>query len=103
MATSPAVTGRIDQRLDLLLAEVEALPITAAEWDRLEEWERATASLTWSHQMADYLVPLDRHYRSREMVGQQHARYQHLLHRLREALPIVERLNFYRPPVSLEP
>ncbi len=101
MATTPVMRNRVERRLDLLLAEVEELPATAADWDQLEEWEQASISLEWSHLMADYLTQLDSRYRAGEMAPDQQARYQDLLCKLREQFPIVERLNLYRPPVSL--
>ena len=102
MATTPAIKDRVERRLDLLLAEVEELPSTHAEWDELEDWERTSMSLEWSHLMADYLPQLDGQYRAGELAPEQQARYQDLLRKLKETLPIVERLNLYRPPVSLE-
>jgi hypothetical protein len=103
MATTSSIRSRIDGRLHLLLAEIEELPATADEWNSLEDWQRASISLEWDHMMADYLTEADEYYRSGEMAPDQQARYRHVLCKLREVLPVVERLNFYPPPVSLQP
>ncbi len=102
MAATPALTDLTERRLDLLLAEIVELPTTSAAWDSIEEWERASISLEWSHLMADYLTQIDEHYRGDGVATDQRTRYQELLRKLRDALPIVERLNLYRPPVSLD-
>ncbi len=102
MATTTGITGRIDRSLHAILAEVQDLPSRADKWDSLPEWERASISLEWDHLMADYLTELDEAYRTGRMAPPQERRYRNLLRQLEAVLPIIERLNFYRPPVSLD-
>lgn len=101
MATTTEVTARVDRGLRSLLTEVADLPNLAAEWERLSDGERASIALDWDHLMATYLPELDRLYRSHEMNVEQQARYRTLLHTLHDALPIIERLALFRPPVAL--
>ena len=53
--------------------------------------------------MASYLRELDRHWRTGEMSADQRERYRLLLRKLKDALPIFEQLNLYRPLVPLDP
>lgn len=102
MVATPAVTARIDRGLRSLLAEVEDLPSLAVEWEQLPESERASVALDWDHLLASYLNELDHAYRTGEMTADQQARYRALLGRLRDAKPLLERLDFFRPLVSLD-
>ncbi|MBI3979721.1 MAG: hypothetical protein HY331_16190 [Chloroflexi bacterium] len=103
MATTTRIDKRIERSLHAVTAETDDLPTVAAEWASLSDGERAAVSLDWDHLMADYLTELDEYYRSGEMTLIQQVRYRELLRKLKEALPIITRLNFYPPPVSLEP
>jgi hypothetical protein len=101
MATQSAIHQRIDISLDALLANTADLPEVAEEWQALADGERAAWSLDWDHLMADYLTELDGQYRGGQMTAKQRTRYRTLLDGLRAALPLIERLDLYRPPVSL--
>ena len=103
MATQAVIATRIERSLHALLAEAEDLPCTAEEWDQLADGERASVSLDWAHLMADYLTELDQYYRAGTMTPDQQVRYRAVLCKLKAVLPIIERLDFYRPPVSLDP
>lgn len=100
MVATPAVAVRIDRSLRSLLAEVEDLPSLATEWDRLPEGERVSIALDWDHLLASYLTELDHAYRAGEMTADQRVRYQTLLRKLRDAGPLMARLDFPRPFVS---
>jgi len=76
--------------------------ICLVEWETLAGWNRASISLDWDHLMADYLAELDEYAHHGQMSLDQQVRYQALLRALQAVLPIIERLNFYRPPVALE-
>lgn len=102
MATTTEITSRIERSLSALLAEIDWLPNTAAEWDELPDGERASISMDWAHLIADYLTELDEFYHAGKMTEKQRERYHLLLHKLRDAQPIFERLNLYRPTVSLD-
>ncbi len=101
MATTTALAERIESGLRSLLAEVADLPNTAQEWDGLPVWNQASIALDWSHRMADALTELERYYRSGAMTPEQQAHYRALRGQLRQALPLITRLDFYRPPVPL--
>ncbi|MCX6023508.1 MAG: hypothetical protein NTZ05_17605 [Chloroflexi bacterium] len=79
------------------------MPDLLEEWDTLEQHAQVSESLSWSHLMADYLTELDQHYRAGEMPPEQASRYRDLLCKLKDALPIIGQLQFWRPQVSLEP
>ncbi|MBI4492881.1 MAG: hypothetical protein HY690_08830 [Chloroflexi bacterium] len=102
MATKTDVSSRIERSLIATLAEVEDLPALATEWDTLAEGVRASLSLEWDHLMADYLTELDEYFRAGQMTSDQPTRYRALLCKLKAALPIIEQLNLYRPPVALD-
>lgn len=78
------------------------LPEIAEEWPQLRSGEQASLSLDWDHLIASYLSELDEHYRSGNMTTEEQARYGSLLQKLNDAIPIIERLDFMRPTVSLQ-
>ena len=106
-ATSVAATSRlwnrIERGLSLVSSDVQALPEYVEQWGSLEEGPRVTLSLEWDHSMADYLTELDEYYRAGQMAAEQATRYRDLLARLKEALPLVDQLSFWRPLVCLDP
>ena len=103
MVTTPAVVRRLDRDLASLKSFLDDFPILLDQWDDLEEGPRVTLSLEWDHLMADYLTELDEFYRAGHMTPEQIDQYRDLLSQLKESLPLVDRLSFWRPPVSLEP
>ncbi len=100
MVATPAVAARIERSLRSLLAEVEDLPSLAVDWGQLPESERASIALDWDHLLASYLTELNHAYRAGEMTAEQRVRYQTLLRKLRDAGPLMARLDFPRPFVS---
>ncbi len=93
----------IDFELDILnralngvldLAEVEE-----AEPDSVRYHEM----LVWNSKMSRLKLDLDPAYRTGRMTPEQQQRYRALLVRFTDALPIIERLGFAKPHVSLEP
>ena len=102
MATTTQVAGRVERSLHALIAEIDWLPNTAAEWDGMSEGEQVSISLDWDHLIADYLTELDAFYHAGKMSMEQRERYHILLQKLRDAQPLFERLNLYRPTVSLD-
>ncbi len=102
MVATAKIASRISRYLQAILANVEDLPVLAKEWEMLPDGERASDALQWDHLMADYLTELDEHYRAGRMTSPQQACYQDLLSKLKEAIPIIQKLNLYRPPVPLE-
>lgn len=102
MVATTNVGIRIERSLRALLGEVEELPETARGWASLADLDRASFSLEWDHLMADYLTELDDSFRAGSMTSDQQARFHNLLERLKAALPIVDRLGLYHPPISLD-
>ena len=102
MAAQTELNERIDSQLRAVRLTAADLPEVAAEWDRLADGERASWSLEWDHLIADYLTDLDECERAGHMTAEQHIDYRDLLGVLEQMLPIIERLNLYRPPVSLD-
>jgi hypothetical protein len=102
MATTTEISGRIERSLHALIAELDWLPNTVAEWDEMSDGEQVSISLDWDHLIADYLTELDEFYRADKMSMEQRERYYVLLQKLRDARPLFERLNLYRPMVSLD-
>lgn len=78
------------------------LPEVAQEWTQLGDGERASWSLDWDQLMGSDLTLLERYYRAGELTADQQRRYRAVLHKLEEALPLIERLHLYPPPVLPE-
>lgn len=102
MATKTDTARRADRDLGALLAGVGDLLDVAKEWEELSDEERAEESLYWDHYMADFLPELDEYYRAGHLSEEQHERYEELRSKLKEALPVIEKLNFYQPPAPLD-
>lgn len=102
MAQTANVRLRVELKLRALLGSLDDLAEVAATWDSLSELDQVDFSLQWDHLMADYLTELDEYYWGGEMTPEQQEHYRELLCKLKEALPLIERLNLYRPPVLLE-
>lgn len=93
---------RIDIGLGALEAALDDLPEIVDEWNDLPESERVSWSLDWDHLMGSYLTLLEDYRQAKRLNDVQARRYDALLERLRLAMSHIERLNLYRPPVSLE-
>lgn len=100
MATTTEIADRIERDLYALHAELEWLPNTVAEWDETADWERASISLDWDHLLCDYLGELQRFWHDRAMTADQEVRYQDLVRRLRDAMPLFDRLGLLPLPVK---
>ncbi len=100
MVTRPVTQIEIDlESLRLMLGD---LPEVAQEWDELSDGERVSWSLDWDQLMGALQVTLDPSYRSGAMSDEQRARYGTIRRELKEALPTIEQLQLYPPPVPLE-
>ncbi len=102
MAAPTTTDERIAIGLESLRLTLGDLSEIAGEWTQLNDGERASWSLDWDQLMATYLPLLERSYRSGAMTPDQRARYCAILRQLKEALPLIERLQLYPPPVPLE-
>jgi hypothetical protein len=103
MASPPATDHFVEIGLESLRLMLGDLPDVAAEWDEISDGERVSWSLDWDQLMATDLKLLDPIYRSGSMTPDQQSRYHTVLAQLKDALPLIERLDLYPPMVSLEP
>ena len=98
--------AKIDRRIEIGLESVRLmladLPDVASDWAEISDGERASWSLDWDQVMASDLRELDRLFRSDAMTSDQQDRYRKLLRNLSEAMPLIERLHLYPPPVPLD-
>jgi len=102
MAAPTRTNQGIEIGLKSLRLMLGDLPEVAEEWPQLSDGERVSWSLDWDQIMASDLRVLDRHYRAGAMTTEQEARYRKLLCMLKDLPPLIERLQLYPPPVSLE-
>jgi hypothetical protein len=103
MATPTSLDPRVDTGLESLRLMVGDLPEVAEEWNQLDDGERAHWSLDWDQLMGSHLRLLEAHFRAGQMTAAQQERYRAVLSKLKAALPLIERLDLYRPTVPLEP
>jgi hypothetical protein len=103
MATPTSIDPRIDTGLESLRLMLGDLPEVAEEWNQLDDGERAHWSLDWDQLMGSHLRLLEERFRAGQMTAAQQQRYRAVLSELKGALPLIERLDLYRPPVPLEP
>lgn len=108
MAAPPTVI-RTGDPIDLMLEDVSVsladLPSILEDQERgeLSEHERDVLSMEWIREVHHLRHILDPAYRSGRMTPAQQERYRALLARLKDAMPIIERLDFALPQVPLEP
>lgn len=101
MATKTEIAGRAERDLESVLLFNRDLPEILEEWDALSDGERASLSLEWDHLMGSYLTELEDYRRAGALSPEQEYSYRRLREELRDNLPVIERLNLYRPPVEL--
>lgn len=102
MVATATGADRIESGLTLLVGDIRALADLEREWGQLDDGVQASLSLEWALLMADYLVELDENYYANEMTPTQRERYHLLIGELKDALPIIKRLNLRRPMVRLD-
>ena len=108
MATPPTgirTSDPIDLTLEDITASLTDLPSILEDQERgeLSEHERDVLSMEWICEVHHLRHILDPTYRSGRMTPAQQERYRALLARLKDAMPILERLDFAWPQVPLEP
>jgi len=102
MVTSSRIAQQVDRDLQRLNGELDFLPDLAMDWDEETIENRIIWNAEWG-QLMTFLMALHRAYQSGHMGEEQHARYVALAHRLREALPLLRRLELVeRFPVPLD-
>ena len=101
MATATDTRQRALMYLKTLELMVNDLPEVAQEWGELSDGERESWSLDWGNEMAG-LGRLAQYVADGALDAGERARYRRVLRKLKDALPIVERLDLRRPPIPLE-
>lgn len=102
MVATTQVQRRAMIFLEAVGSMVEELEEVDGEWVGLDDAERVAWSLDWDHAMADQLGELHA-MDLRGCLPEEQARvYRELLGKLTGVLPIIERLDLYRPPVPLD-
>ena len=101
MATQADEQRRTVKRLDMIELMLAELPDVAAEWETLSVDERISWSMDWGNEMESLrcLVTQDA---AGLLSAKQRPRYDLLLRRLEEALPLIDRLCLRRPPFLTE-
>uniref|UniRef100_A0A831X782 Uncharacterized protein n=1 Tax=Thermorudis peleae TaxID=1382356 RepID=A0A831X782_9BACT len=104
-ATTTEVREKLDLALNALEGELTDLSSILEDQQRgdLPSLERDVRAMEWGQVMGTLRTILDPACRAGQMTPEQVARYRALLVRLKEALPIIERLGFAKPTISLEP
>ncbi|MBI4497627.1 MAG: hypothetical protein HY689_07010 [Chloroflexi bacterium] len=100
--THAVIRQRADLHLDSLISLVDDLPGLDNEWEEMTESAQASMSLEWDHLMADVLTELAEYARDGLLSPDQQERYQDLKRKLKALLPLIQKLNWYRPPIPLE-
>lgn len=94
--------GMTPEHLDGYLSSVSAELAWLPEWEELwpdePEDNRVTYHLEWDNLMGA-VAALEQAEHAGLLTDEQRERYRALLDRLREVMPIIERLNLTRPPV----
>ncbi len=102
MATRTNDRRRIVKQMravELMLAD---LPELAGEWEQLSIDEQISWSLDWGNEMAG-LKDLAAAAAHGDLNHAHQARYQSLVHRLCDALPLIDRLGLRQPPLPTGP
>lgn len=102
MATPAEITERIDGDIEAIEDMVAELNDVARDWAELPESVLVAWCLDWDQAMGTILPSLAQASAESNMSSAQRARYQAVLVQLRRAMPIVERLDLYRPPVPID-
>jgi hypothetical protein len=98
MATTTEIQQRVELDLRLIELTLADLPGIADEWGQIGEGERVSWSMDWSNEMSG-LEHLARLATEGVLTDDQLARYREIVRTLAQALPIVERLDLYRPSI----
>jgi hypothetical protein len=103
MAAPTHPRSDIDGELEVFARVITDLYELAEEWDGdLSDPWHYSEMLSWRSSLTRLERYLDGPYRSGQMTPEQAESYRALLRKLEEALPVIDRLGFSRPRVSLE-
>ncbi len=93
----------IDNDLRIITTEIEALRELASDPAEAEDsWRVYDFSIGWGVLISGRLKRVEHYYRLGELTETQEARYRELRRELKEAMPLIERLNLGWPHVPLE-
>ncbi|MBI4497888.1 MAG: hypothetical protein HY689_08330 [Chloroflexi bacterium] len=98
--TSALNSQQIAAILDDVALELEDMPEVAAEWPTWSENSQCSYALDWDKLMRELKLVVEA-YRFGRMTPDQQAQYQELLGKLKEALPLIRKLNLTHPPGDL--
>ena len=98
MAATTELRERALTRLEGLELTLGDLSEVAEEWESLADGERVSWSVDWSNEMSG-LKRLAQDVSNNLLTEDEQARYRRLLFELEQALPVIERLELYRPPI----
>jgi hypothetical protein len=96
MVETTEAQQRAVRDLDAIATLLLDLPDVAAEWDKLSEVQRMAWALDWSNDMSR-LEQLARAAQQGFLTTDQHERYRHIAKQVKQTLPLLERLDLYRP------
>ena len=103
MGAPATIRDRIDLGLWEITAEVAFLPELAEFWaQNPQEAGQSSFPYEW-HNLMGRLETLHCTYRAGQMTPSQAERYRQLLQALQDALPLLQRLGFTLPQISLQP
>jgi hypothetical protein len=92
MATTTAVTSRIDATLREVAAEIAFLPELVEGWQEEAESSRASWQLEW-HELLARFRALERDYNARAMSEQQRQQYEDLVLKLQERKGLLRQIG----------
>ena len=101
MASRAELAEQIDTMLRVLGDEADFLPEMAACWNETSEVSRDVFYLEWRNLMGG-LETLNADYYAGRMTAEQGYRYQDVLRKLKDLLPVIERLELNAPSIPLE-
>lgn len=98
MATTTAITQRIEASLREIEAETNFLPELLAGWVEESPADREVWYLEWRELLARF-EGLAHAYHAGAMTIEQQQRHRALREELRDAIPLLERLGIAAPPI----
>jgi len=98
--TNPAGVS-LDHWLKGARSLVADLPQVAADWEQMDEVERASWSLDWDQVIASDLLVLEQAFHANQMNVKQQKQYAALLAILADFMPLISRLSLSPPPSAI--
>ena len=93
----------VETDLDMLASGIEALNDLAADPNGAQDGARVyDFSIRWGVLMSGRLKRLEHYYRAGELAENHRSRYREVRRRLKDAAPLIKRLDIGRPDIPLE-